>query len=42
MEEEKKERIYKSLMLILITVIITFILTSMMVYKAMTKDGLNM
>lgn len=26
-------------MLILITVIITFILTSMMVYKAMTKDG---
>lgn len=39
MEEEKKERIYKSLMLILITVIITFILTSMMVYKAMTKDG---
>ena len=39
MEEKKKERIYKSLMLILITVIITFILTSMMVYKAMTKDG---
>ncbi len=39
MEEEKKERIYKSLMLILITVIITFLLTSITIYKAITQNG---
>ena len=38
MKEEREEKIYKSLMLVVITVIITFLITSVTVYKAIAKN----
>ena len=41
MKEEREEKIYKSLMLVVITVIITFLITSVTVYKAIAKNGIK-
>lgn len=41
MKEEREEKIYKSLMLVAITVIITFLITSVTVYKAIAKNGIK-
>ena len=41
MKEEREEKIYKSLMLVVITVTITFLITSVTVYKAIAKNGIK-
>ncbi len=41
MNLEKKQRIYKSIMLVVLSVLITFIITTVLVYKKLEYDGTN-